>query len=169
MLQLVISYFNINTFKYIALLMGFSDRDVTLMYILSCISFMIGSFVNSYVWEKFKEKITLLFTLVQMVFLQVLLLVSFQKQGLFLVLIIYMRFLLSILQMNQHLYTFGLFKEKGLVYTRFVQIGFFLADVLNFAEFNLLFGENRILLSAWFNTSLSVFTLYLYVKYVHRE
>lgn len=69
--QLMVLFYNINIYKYVALLIGYKDKEVTLMYNISCLTFLLGSFVISHIWDKYKETITMGFCLGNLLLLMI--------------------------------------------------------------------------------------------------
>lgn len=51
-LLLVTGLYILYTFKYILMIMKFSDNIITTIYQISTLSYFIGQFFNAYVWKK---------------------------------------------------------------------------------------------------------------------
>jgi len=107
-----------NNYKYVALLLGYWDVMITNFYVISCFVHFLGSFANAFVWDTYGEIPTLGFFLVNQTFLIIMVMISPIWNEIFIFTILLLRFNGSLMNMNQQLFFFGIFRKKGIIYSK---------------------------------------------------
>lgn len=54
-----IGFFNVDNYKYISLLLGYNDKDVTFAYSISTFFYFGGQYLCAYIWDRKGEIFTI--------------------------------------------------------------------------------------------------------------
>lgn len=58
-----IAYYCLDNFKYVGMVIGYSDRITSFVYSLTCAFYILSSFFLAYIWENFSFIICIFFYL----------------------------------------------------------------------------------------------------------